>query len=90
VKKTAGLKRYRAYLVTVERGDCLVRRVAFWPPWVFPCKGFPQGCTVLGLQLLAILGIMVPLPLGMESYLIYPCKRILGWRGTFPADGMTS
>jgi hypothetical protein len=45
---------------------------AAWRPWneatassteqrssrlgVFSCKGFPQGCTVLGLQLLAILG----------------------------------
>ncbi|KAJ0126371.1 Uncharacterized protein HZ326_30523 [Fusarium oxysporum f. sp. albedinis] len=29
---------------------------------VFSCEGFPQGCTVLGLQLLAILGIMVLLP----------------------------
>jgi hypothetical protein len=30
------------------------------------------------------------LPQGMESYLIYQCKRILGWRGIVPADGMTS
>lgn len=42
------------------------------------------------LQLLAILGIMDFLPQGMESYLIYLCKRILGWRGIVPADGMTS
>ena len=77
-----------------------------WRPWIgaiassteqrsgrlgfFPFEGFSQGCTVLGLQLLAILGIMVLLPLGMESYLIYLCKRILGWRGIVPADGMTS
>jgi hypothetical protein len=68
-----------------------------WRPWVeeatssteqrsgrlgfFSCKGFPQGCTILGLQLLAILGIMVLLPSSVESYLIYLCKRILGWRG---------
>ncbi|KAJ9413793.1 hypothetical protein QL093DRAFT_2569789 [Fusarium oxysporum] len=46
----------------------------------FPREGFPQGC----------MGIMDFLPQGMESYLIYLCKRILGWRGIDPADGMTS
>jgi hypothetical protein len=38
------------------------RRAAFWPPWVFLLRGFSQGCTTLGLQLLAILGIMDFLP----------------------------
>ncbi|KAF5542800.1 hypothetical protein FMEXI_7322 [Fusarium mexicanum] len=68
-----------------------------WRPWIgaiassteqrsgrlgfFSYEGFSQGCTVLGLQLLAILGIMVLLPLGVKSYLIYLRRRILGWRG---------
>ncbi|KAI8412275.1 hypothetical protein FOFC_08905, partial [Fusarium oxysporum] len=46
--KTAGSKWYRACLETVERGDCLVHRAAFWPPWVFLLRGFSPRMHGLG------------------------------------------
>jgi hypothetical protein len=38
--KTARSKWYRAYLETMERGDYLVYKAAFWPPWGFLLQGF--------------------------------------------------
>ncbi|KAH7187226.1 hypothetical protein DER44DRAFT_179835 [Fusarium oxysporum] len=60
--KTAGSKWYRAYLETVVRGDYLIHRAAFWPPWVFLLRGFSPRMHGSRLQLLAILEVMDFLP----------------------------
>jgi hypothetical protein len=79
--QTAGSKWYRACLETAEGGDCLLPQSSVLADLGFsPVRVFPKDAR-LWSQLLAILGDMDFLPWGVEGYLIYLCKRILGWRG---------